>query len=55
MRPGRADRRPQWRFCSYVTSNVGALDAVRQIDAVPVLRRVEQAGTRLHDGRPVPA
>ncbi|MFF7467793.1 AsnC family transcriptional regulator [Streptomyces sp. NPDC008092] len=40
---------------SYVTTKVGALDAVRQVDVVPVLRRVKQAGTRLHDGRLVPA
>ncbi|MFD4605708.1 Lrp/AsnC family transcriptional regulator [Streptomyces sp. NPDC058464] len=40
---------------SYVTTKVGALDAVRQVDVVPVLRRVKQAGTRLHDGHLAPA
>ncbi|MFF2522973.1 Lrp/AsnC family transcriptional regulator [Streptomyces liangshanensis] len=40
---------------SYVTTKVGALDAVRHVDVVPVLDRLKQGGTRLHDGRLVPA
>ncbi|MGW3283047.1 Lrp/AsnC family transcriptional regulator [Streptomyces sp. NPDC001002] len=36
---------------SYVTTKVGALEAVRQVDVVPVLHRLKQAGTRLRDGR----
>lgn len=40
---------------SYVTTKVGALDAVHQVDVVPVLHRLKQAGTRLHDGRLIPA
>ena len=39
----------------FVTAKVGALDAVRQADVVPVLHRLKQAGTRLHDGRLLPA
>lgn len=39
---------------SYVTTKVGALDAVHQVDVVPVLHRLKQAGTRLHDGRLIP-
>ncbi|MFF6985066.1 AsnC family transcriptional regulator [Streptomyces sp. NPDC010273] len=39
---------------SYVTTRVGALDAVHQVDVVPVLHRLKQAGTRLHDGRLIP-
>ena len=38
----------------YVTAKIGALDAVRQVDVVPVLYRLKQAGTRLHDGRLLP-
>ncbi|WOX10168.1 Lrp/AsnC family transcriptional regulator [Streptomyces sp. N50] len=40
---------------SYVTTKVGALDAVHQVDVVPVLNRLKQAGTRLHAGRLIPA
>lgn len=40
---------------SYVTTKVGALDAVHQVDVVPVLHRLKQAGTRLRDGRLIPA
>jgi DNA-binding Lrp family transcriptional regulator len=36
---------------TYVTTDVGALPAVRHAEVVPVLRRVKQAGTRLRDGR----
>jgi DNA-binding Lrp family transcriptional regulator len=39
----------------YVTTKIGALDAVRQVDVVPVLHRLKQAGTRLKDGRLLPA
>ncbi|WP_369374362.1 Lrp/AsnC family transcriptional regulator [Promicromonospora sp. Populi] len=39
---------------TYVTTKVGALDAVQQVDVVPVLRRLKQAGTRLHNGRLIP-
>ena len=39
----------------YVTTKIGALDAVRQVDVVPVLHRLKQAGTRLSDGRLLPA
>ena len=39
----------------YVTTKIGALDAVRQVDVVPVLNRHKQAGTRLKDGRLLPA
>lgn len=39
----------------YVTTKIGALDAVRQVDVVPVLIRLKQAGTRLNDGRLQPA
>ncbi|MBK3565301.1 MULTISPECIES: Lrp/AsnC family transcriptional regulator [unclassified Streptomyces] len=39
---------------SYVTTKVGALEAVRQVDVVPVLHRLKQAGTRLRDGRLIP-
>ncbi|ACU70060.1 transcriptional regulator, AsnC family [Catenulispora acidiphila DSM 44928] len=38
----------------YVTARVGALDAVRQVDVVPVLHRLKQAGTHLSDGRLLP-
>ena len=36
---------------TYVTTKVGALSAVRQLEIVPVLRRVKQAGTRIRNGR----
>ena len=39
----------------YVTTKIGALDAVRQVDVVPVLHRLKQAGTRLSNGRLLPA
>ncbi|MFJ6082328.1 Lrp/AsnC family transcriptional regulator [Streptomyces sp. NPDC092369] len=39
---------------AYVTTKVGALDAVHQVDVVPVLHRLKQAGTRLRDGRLIP-
>jgi len=35
----------------YVTTQVGALPAVRQAEVVPVLRRAKQAGTRVRNGR----
>ena len=38
----------------YVTTKIGALDAVRQVDVVPVLHRLKQAGTRLESGRLLP-
>ena len=38
----------------YVTTKIGALDAVRQADVVPVLHRLKQAGTRLNNGRLLP-
>jgi DNA-binding Lrp family transcriptional regulator len=38
----------------YVTTKIGALDAVRQVDVVPVLHRLKQAGTRLDNGRLLP-
>jgi len=36
---------------AYVTTKVGGLRAVHQAEVVPVLRRVKQAGTRIHNGR----
>ncbi|MET7572138.1 Lrp/AsnC ligand binding domain-containing protein [Streptomyces sp. NPDC005492] len=36
---------------AYVTGNVGSLPAVTQVDVVPVLHRLKQAGTRVHHGR----
>jgi DNA-binding Lrp family transcriptional regulator len=39
----------------YVTTKIGVLEAVRQVDVVPVLHRLKQAGTRLEDGRLLPA
>lgn len=36
---------------AYVTTKIGVLPAVTQVDVVPVLHRLEQAGTRVHDGR----
>ncbi|SEG95351.1 DNA-binding transcriptional regulator, Lrp family [Actinacidiphila yanglinensis] len=39
----------------YVTGTVGALPAVTRVDVVPVLRRLKQAGTRIHDDRLSPA
>jgi DNA-binding Lrp family transcriptional regulator len=35
----------------YVTTKVGALSAVRQIEIVPTLRQVKQAATRVRNGR----
>jgi DNA-binding Lrp family transcriptional regulator len=35
---------------AYVTTKVGALPAVRQVEVVPVLSRIKQAGTRMKDG-----
>ena len=40
---------------AYVTGKVGALPAVTQVDVVPVLHRLKQAGTRVHHGRLTPA
>ncbi|MGW4878109.1 Lrp/AsnC family transcriptional regulator [Streptomyces sp. NPDC004262] len=40
---------------AYVADTVGALPAVTQVDVVPVLHRLKQAGTRLHNGRLAPA
>lgn len=39
----------------YVTAKIGAPDAVRQAEVVPVLHRLKQAGTRLDNGRLLPA
>jgi DNA-binding Lrp family transcriptional regulator len=36
---------------TFVTTKVGALAPVRQVDVVPVLRRLKQAGTRVRNGR----
>ena len=36
---------------SFVTTQVGALAAVRQVEIVPVFRRFKQAGTRVRNGR----
>jgi DNA-binding Lrp family transcriptional regulator len=35
----------------YVTTEVGGLPAVRQVEVVPVLHRLKQAGARVRDGR----
>ena len=35
----------------FVTTKVGPLPAVRQVEIVPVLHRLKQAGTRVRDGR----
>ena len=36
---------------AFVTTKVGPLPAVRQVETVPVLHRIKQAGTRVRDGR----
>ena len=36
---------------TYVTTKVGALPAVREVEIVPTLRRVKQAGTLVRNGR----
>jgi DNA-binding Lrp family transcriptional regulator len=36
---------------AFVTGKVGPLPAVRQVEIVPVLHRLKQAGTRVRDGR----
>ncbi|MHA6764458.1 Lrp/AsnC family transcriptional regulator [Streptacidiphilus sp. PAMC 29251] len=36
---------------TYVTDRVGSLPAVALVDVVPVLHRLKQAGTRIHQGR----
>jgi DNA-binding Lrp family transcriptional regulator len=36
---------------AFVTTKVGTLPAVRQVEIVPVLHRLKQAGTRVRDGR----
>jgi DNA-binding Lrp family transcriptional regulator len=36
---------------AYVTTEVGCLTAVRQVEVVPVLHRLKQAGARVQDGR----
>ncbi|BEP15581.1 AsnC family transcriptional regulator [Acidothermaceae bacterium B102] len=36
---------------TYVTTKVGALPAVRELEIVPTLRRVKQAGTLMRNGR----
>jgi DNA-binding Lrp family transcriptional regulator len=36
---------------AFVTAKVGPLPAVRQVEIVPVLHRLKQAGTRVRDGR----
>ncbi|MFI9388379.1 Lrp/AsnC family transcriptional regulator [Kutzneria sp. NPDC052558] len=35
----------------YVTSRIGALPAVHQVEVVPVLHQLKQSGTRVHNGR----
>ncbi|MEV7324886.1 hypothetical protein [Streptomyces sp. NPDC093970] len=39
---------------AYVTDTVGTLPAVTRVDVVPVLHRLKQAGTRIHQGRLTP-
>ncbi|MFC1406271.1 MULTISPECIES: Lrp/AsnC family transcriptional regulator [Streptacidiphilus] len=39
---------------TYVTDKVGVLPAITQVDVVPVLHRLKQAGTRVHQGRLAP-
>jgi len=39
---------------TYVTDRIGVLPAVTLVDVVPVLHRLKQAGTRLHQGRLTP-
>lgn len=39
---------------AYVTTRIGALPGVHQAEIVPVLHRLKQGGTRLHDNRLVP-
>jgi len=36
---------------AFVTTKVGPLPAVRQVETVPVLHRLKQAGSRVRDGR----
>ena len=36
---------------AFVTTKVGPLPAVRQVETVPVLQRLKQAGSRVRDGR----
>jgi DNA-binding Lrp family transcriptional regulator len=36
---------------TFVTTKVGVLPAVHQVEVVPVLHRLKQAGTRIRDGR----
>ncbi|GAB3897026.1 Lrp/AsnC family transcriptional regulator [Kibdelosporangium lantanae] len=36
---------------TFVTTKVGVLPAVRQVEVVPVLHRLKQAGTLIHNGR----
>ncbi|WIX77125.1 Lrp/AsnC ligand binding domain-containing protein [Amycolatopsis carbonis] len=36
---------------TFVTTKVGVLPAVRQVEVVPVLRRLKQSSTRVHEGR----
>ncbi|UOZ03428.1 Lrp/AsnC family transcriptional regulator [Amycolatopsis sp. WQ 127309] len=36
---------------TFVTTKVGTLSGVRQVEVVPVLHRLKQAGTRVRDGR----
>ncbi|MEE4597625.1 Lrp/AsnC ligand binding domain-containing protein [Streptomyces sp. DSM 41524] len=36
---------------TFITTKVGVLPAVRQVEVVPVLHRLKQAGTRVHNGR----
>ena len=36
---------------AFVTTKVGPLPAVRQVETVPVLHRLKQAGTRVRGGR----
>ncbi|MGW5650278.1 Lrp/AsnC ligand binding domain-containing protein [Streptomyces humi] len=39
---------------AYVTTRIGALPGVHQAEIVPVLHRLKQGGTRLHDNRLIP-
>ncbi|RZU24543.1 DNA-binding Lrp family transcriptional regulator [Kribbella rubisoli] len=36
---------------TFVTTKVGVLPAVRQVEVVPVVRRLKQSGTRVHNNR----
>lgn len=36
---------------TFITTKVGVLPAVHQVEVVPVLHRLKQAGTRVRNGR----